>query len=133
MSTIETLEVWNMWNMFKVNIKTPERRHRCRPGIFIAYLKHISHLFLVLLLLLWTCKFLLTTVQKTFKLLNFWDFAMVGISSDQKRHQHFPHIFNFYFEIFLYRKGRSSSIFFLVFHCFNLALSIIKCAYILSR
>ena len=29
--------------MFKVNIKTPERRHRCRPGIFIAYLKHISH------------------------------------------------------------------------------------------
>ena len=34
--------------MFKVTIKTPERR---RSGVFIVNFKHISHLFLVFLLL----------------------------------------------------------------------------------
>ena len=37
--------------MFKVKIKTPEQRQYCCSGIFIVNLEHISHLFLVFLLL----------------------------------------------------------------------------------
>ena len=43
-----------MWNMFKVNSKTSEHF-----GVFVINFKHISHIFLVLLLLLWTGKCLL--------------------------------------------------------------------------
>ena len=39
-----------MGNMFIVNNKTPEPRHSRRAGIFIAN-EHISHIFLVFLLL----------------------------------------------------------------------------------
>ena len=35
----------------KLTIKTPERRQWCRSGVFIVKFEHISHLFLVLLLL----------------------------------------------------------------------------------
>ena len=35
----------------KLTIKTPERRQWCRSGVFIINFKHISHLFLVFLLL----------------------------------------------------------------------------------
>ena len=35
----------------KLTIKTPERRHWDRSGVFIVNFEHISHLFLVLLLL----------------------------------------------------------------------------------
>ena len=34
----------------KLNIKTPERRHWRRSGVFIVNLEHISHLVLVFLL-----------------------------------------------------------------------------------
>ena len=34
----------------KLTIKTPERRHWCRSGVFIVNFEHISHLVLVLLL-----------------------------------------------------------------------------------
>ena len=37
--------------MFKVTIKTPERRHWRRSGVFIVNFKHILHLVLVFLLL----------------------------------------------------------------------------------
>ena len=37
--------------MFKLTIKTPERRHWRRFGVFIVNSEHISHLFLVILLL----------------------------------------------------------------------------------
>ena len=37
--------------MFKVNKKTPKRRNLCRFGVFIVNFEHISHFFLVLLLL----------------------------------------------------------------------------------
>ena len=37
--------------MFKVNIKTPERRHWRRSGVFIVNFEHISYLVLVFLLL----------------------------------------------------------------------------------
>ena len=32
-------------------MKTPERRHWCRSGVVIVNFEHVSHLFLVLLLL----------------------------------------------------------------------------------
>ena len=32
-------------------MKTPERRHWCRSGVAIVNFEHVSHLFLVLLLL----------------------------------------------------------------------------------
>ena len=35
----------------KLTIKTPERRHWHRSGVFIANFEHISHLFLEFLLL----------------------------------------------------------------------------------
>ena len=35
----------------KLTIKTPERRHWCRSGVFIVNFEHVSHLVLVLLLL----------------------------------------------------------------------------------
>ena len=35
----------------KLAIKTPERRHRCRFGVFLVNFEYISHLFLVFLLL----------------------------------------------------------------------------------
>ena len=35
----------------KLTIKTPERRHRCRSGVSIVNFEHISHFFLVYLLL----------------------------------------------------------------------------------
>ena len=35
----------------KLTIKTPERRHWCRSGVFIVNFEHTSHLLLVLLLL----------------------------------------------------------------------------------
>ena len=45
-----------MQNMFKVNnkatrrrLKTPERRHLRRSGVFIVNFEHILHLFLVFL------------------------------------------------------------------------------------
>ena len=38
--------------MFKVNDKTPERRHCRRSGVFIVNFKHISCLVLVILLLI---------------------------------------------------------------------------------
>ena len=38
--------------MFKVNKKTPERRHWRRCGVFIVNFEHISHLVLVFLLLI---------------------------------------------------------------------------------
>ena len=34
----------------KLTIKTPQRRHWCRSGVFIVNFEHISHLNLVLLL-----------------------------------------------------------------------------------
>ena len=34
----------------KLIIKTPERRQRCRSGVFIVKFEHISHIFLVFLL-----------------------------------------------------------------------------------
>ena len=37
--------------MSKVNNKETERRHRRRSGVFIVNFEHISHLFLVFLLL----------------------------------------------------------------------------------
>ena len=37
-------------------IKTPERRQWRRSGVFIINFEHISHLFLLSLLLLWTSK-----------------------------------------------------------------------------
>ena len=37
----------------KLIIKTPERRQRCRFGIFIVNFKKISHIFRVFPLLLW--------------------------------------------------------------------------------
>ena len=37
--------------MFKVNIKTPERRHWRRSGVFIVNFEHISHLALMSLFL----------------------------------------------------------------------------------
>ena len=37
---------------FKVNKKTSERRHGHCPGVVIVNLEHISHLFLVFLLLI---------------------------------------------------------------------------------
>ena len=37
--------------MFKVTIKTSERRHWCRSGVFVVNFEHISHLVLVILLL----------------------------------------------------------------------------------
>ena len=36
--------------MFKVNNKTPDRRHWRRSGVFIVNFEHISHLSLVFLL-----------------------------------------------------------------------------------
>ena len=41
----------------KLTIKTPERRHWYRFGVFIVNFEHISHLFVVSLLLLRTSKF----------------------------------------------------------------------------
>ena len=38
----------------KLTIKTPERRQWRRSDVFIVNFEHISHLFLVFLLLLWT-------------------------------------------------------------------------------
>ena len=35
-----------------LTIKTPERRHWCRSGVFIVNFEHISHLFLLLQLLI---------------------------------------------------------------------------------
>ena len=35
----------------KLAIKTPEQRHSRRSGVFIVYFGHITHLFLVFLLL----------------------------------------------------------------------------------
>ena len=35
----------------KLTIKTLEQRQRCRSGVFIVNFEHISHLFLVFLLL----------------------------------------------------------------------------------
>ena len=35
----------------KLTIKTPERRHKRRSGVFIVNFEHISHLVLVFLLL----------------------------------------------------------------------------------
>ena len=37
--------------MLKLTIKTPERHQRRRSGVFIVNFEHISHLFLVFLLL----------------------------------------------------------------------------------
>ena len=37
--------------MLKLTIKTSERRHWCRSGVFIVNFEHISHLVLVFLLL----------------------------------------------------------------------------------
>ena len=37
--------------MFKINNKAPEWRYCRRSGVFIVNLEHISHLFLVFLLL----------------------------------------------------------------------------------
>ena len=41
---------------WKLPIKTPERRHWRRSGVFIVNFEHILHLFLVFLLLHWTNK-----------------------------------------------------------------------------
>ena len=46
-STIETLEKV----CSKLTVKTPERRHWRRSGIFIVNFNHISHFFLEFLLL----------------------------------------------------------------------------------
>ena len=40
----------------KLTIKTPERCQWCRSVVFIVNFEHISHLVLVFLLLIWTCK-----------------------------------------------------------------------------
>ena len=48
--TIETLEQGVKY-VLKLMIKTPERRHWRRSGIFIVNFEHISHLVLVFLLL----------------------------------------------------------------------------------
>ena len=40
----------------KLTIKTPERRHWRHSGVFIVNFEHISHFFLMFLLLLWTSK-----------------------------------------------------------------------------
>ena len=50
MSTIETLEA-GVKLCSKLTIKIPERRHRCRSGVFIVNFEHILHLLLVFLLL----------------------------------------------------------------------------------
>ena len=47
--------------MLKLTIKTPERRQWRRSGVFIVNFEHTSHLFLVLLLLLWTSECYLGT------------------------------------------------------------------------
>ena len=40
----------------KLIIETPERRYWCSPGVFIVNFQYTEHLFLVVLLLLWTGK-----------------------------------------------------------------------------
>ena len=41
----------NTRKRWKLTIKTPDRLHWCRSGVFIINFEHISHLFLVFLLL----------------------------------------------------------------------------------
>ena len=50
-SRIETLEKGRCEICSKLTIKTPERHQRHCSGVFIVNFEHISHLFLVLLLL----------------------------------------------------------------------------------
>ena len=49
-STIETIEK-GVKICSELTIKIPERRHLHRSGVFIINFEHISHLFLVFLLL----------------------------------------------------------------------------------
>ena len=51
-----------------LTMKTPERRHWPRSGVFIVNFEHILHLFLMFLLLIWTSKCLLGIVdfEKTY-------------------------------------------------------------------
>ena len=60
----------------KLTIKTPERRHWCRSGVFIVNFEHISHLVQVFLLLTlnkylpagWsTCKYVVSDVLSNLK------------------------------------------------------------------
>ena len=48
-SSIETEKV--LIYVQKLTIKTPERRHGCCAGVFIVNFEHITHLFLMSLLL----------------------------------------------------------------------------------
>ena len=53
---METLE--KVWNMLKINNKnTMEQRQWRRSGVFIASFEHISHLFLVFPLSIWTSQY----------------------------------------------------------------------------
>ena len=53
---METLE--KVWNMFKINNKnTMEQRQWRRSGVFIVSFEHISHLFLVFSLSIWTSQY----------------------------------------------------------------------------
>ena len=62
-------------------MKTPERLHRCRFGVFIVNIKHISHFFHVFLLLT----------------LNFGDFHLVrAIKKDEQRSQQTRYPANIY-------------------------------------
>ena len=49
--TIERFELWTSYPL-----ETAERRHWRRSGVFIVNFEHISHRFLVFLMLLWTSK-----------------------------------------------------------------------------
>ena len=57
----------------KLTIKTPQRRQWRRSGVVIVKFENVSHLSLVFLLLLWTCKCLLRNVIQ-----------MIGISKEKR-------------------------------------------------
>ena len=58
----------NTWKKCEISsnitTKTPERHHWCCSGVFVANFEESSYLFLVLLLLLWTSKWLLDILEK---------------------------------------------------------------------
>ena len=65
----------------KLTIKTPQRRYWCRSGVFIVNFEHISHLFLVFLLLTLRVKIKAKiSINKgiTFKMIKFWFFIVTN-------------------------------------------------------